>query len=163
MPMRRLLQIVLFVAIMAAPAIVSAQASPTLKPHNPIGREEINRPGGLSSPLALVGSLVLVVGAFLVVVWALRRASPAGSAVLPAEVFETLGRAPLANRQQAVMLRLGNKLLLVALSATDARTLAEITDTAEVDRLAELCRQTRPRSAATAFRHVLGRKEGSDE
>ena len=147
--MRRFIQFVLFTVVLAMPVVASAQApsdstpaSPALKPHNASDQDALfPRPGGLSSPWTLVGSMVLVVGAFLLVVWALRRASPAGSAMLPAEVFETLGRAPLANRQQAVMLRFGNKLLLVAFSATEARTLAEITDGTEVDRLTGLCRR----------------------
>ena len=55
-----------------------------------------------------------MLGIFFLVVWLLRRASPRGPAALPGEAFEVLGRAPLANRQQAHLLRCGNKLLLVS-------------------------------------------------
>jgi flagellar protein FliO/FliZ len=139
----------------------AAPASPALKPRNPANRSEPGkRPDGLSSATTVAGSLALVLGVFFLVVWALRRASPSSSVVLPAEVFEVLGRAPLANRQQAHLLRCGNKLLLVSVGATDAKTLTEITDPDEVDRLADLCRQARSGGAAAAFRHAFGQKEG---
>ena len=85
-------------------------------------------------------------------VWVFRRASPPGPACFRAEAFEVLGRAPLANRQQAHLLRCGNKLLLVSAGAAGVEPLTEITDPAEVDRLTDLCRQARPNVATTALR-----------
>ena len=116
-------------------------------------------PGGLSSFTTVGGSLAVVLGIFLLIVWVLRRASPGGAGILPAEAFEMLGRAPLANHQQVHLLRCGNKLLLVAVAAAGAaprKTLTEITDPAEVDRLAGLCRRARARQRPTAtFRQVF--------
>jgi len=111
--------------------------------------------GGLSSLLTIGSSLALVLGLFFVVAWVLRRASPRGSVLLPAEVVEVLGRAPLAGRQQMHLLRCGNKLLLVCVTPEGAETLTEITDPDEVTRLAGLCRQAQPNSATTAFRQVF--------
>ena len=76
-------------------------------------------------------------------------------APLPNEVVECLGRAPLTGRQQVQLLRLGKKLVLVAVTATEARTLSEITDPLEVDRLSGLCQQIRPESITASFRQVL--------
>jgi hypothetical protein len=45
--------------------------------------------------------------------------------------------------------------LLVSVTPAGAETLTEITDPAEVDRLAGLCRGAHPSSATAAFRHVL--------
>ena len=73
------------------------------------------RPASRQRPLA--GSLALVLGIFFLVVWLFRRALPQGRGVLPPEAFEVLGRAALANRQQAQLLRCGNKLLLVCVGA----------------------------------------------
>jgi flagellar biogenesis protein FliO len=125
------------------------------------GPEDSNRtqkdPGpDLSSAITVAGSLALVLGLFLLVAWAMRRAAPAGSALLPGEVFEVLGRAPMAGRQQVHLLRCGNKLLLCCVTPAGAETLAEITDPLEVDRLAGLCRQTHPGSATAVFRQVFG-------
>ena len=116
------------------------------------------RPGrtGLWRSLITVGSsLAVVLGLFFLVAWAMRRAAPRGSVLLPSEVVEFLGRAALATRGQVHVLRFGNKLLLVSITAAGVETLAEITDSEEVDRLAGLCRQAHPQSATAAFRHVF--------
>jgi flagellar biogenesis protein FliO len=103
--------------------------------------------------------LAVVLGVFFLVAWALRRAGyPLGKAagtVLPGEVFEVLGRAPMTGRQQVHLLRCGNKLVLVSVTPAGAETLTEVTDPAEVDRLAGLCRQAHPQSATAAFRQIF--------
>ena len=71
---------------------------------------------GLPSPIALAGSLAVVLGLFFALVWVFRRAAPKGSTLLPGEVVEVLGRAPLAGRQSMHLLRCGNKLLLVSVT-----------------------------------------------
>jgi len=120
-----------------------------------------SRPGGQgqgsgpTSAVTVLGALGLVLGIFLLTAWGIRRAAPQGLQPLPNEVFEVLGRAPLAGRQQAHLLRLGNKLVLVSLSPAGAEALAEITDPQEVDRVAGLCRQAQPGSATAVFRQVL--------
>ncbi len=113
------------------------------------------RPGGLSSVITVTSSLAVALGAFFVLMWVLRRASPPGAGALPNEVVEVLGRAPLSGRQQMHLLRCGRKLLLVSVTPAGAETLTEITDPLEVDRLAGLCQQARPGSATAAFRRVF--------
>jgi flagellar protein FliO/FliZ len=129
-----------------------------LKPRESNGRAESGkRADGLPSLLTVAGSLAVVLGIFFLIVWLMRRASPNTMAALPADVLEVLGRAPLANRQQAHLIRCGNKLLLVSVSAagSGATTLAEITDPAEVQRLAELCRQSRPAGPTATLRQMF--------
>ena len=111
--------------------------------------------GGLPAAVTVAGSLAVVLGLFLLVAWAMRRAAPRGSALLPSEVFEVLGRAPLAGRQQAHLLRCGRKLLLVSVTPAGVETLTEVTEPLEVDRLAGLCRQAQPHSATAAFRQIF--------
>ncbi len=77
-----------------------------------------------------LGGLGAAVGLFLIVAWIMRRGMPKGSGVLPREVVELLGRAPLAGRHQLHLLRLGSKLLLVSMSQAGVETLAEVTDPA---------------------------------
>lgn len=113
------------------------------------------KPGSASSLVTLGGSLAVVLGLFLIVAWLLKKATPGNSALLPKEVFEVLGRAPLASRQQVHLVRCGRKLLLLSASPAGLETLAEIDDPAEVDRLAGLCAQLHPGSATAAFRHVF--------
>jgi flagellar biosynthetic protein FliO len=115
----------------------------------------IPKPGTLNSLVTVGASLVVVLGLFLIVAWLLRKASPAAAASLPKEVFEILGRAPLASRQQVHLVRCGRKLLLLSVTQAGIDTLAEIDDPAEVDRLAGLCVQAQPGSATAAFRQVF--------
>lgn len=104
----------------------------------------------------VVGSLAIVLGLFLVLVWCTRRFAPPGSAQLPKEALELLGRSALSPRQQVQLVRLGNKLLLVSLTPAGAETLTEITDAAEVERLTSLCRRGQPASASNSFTQMLG-------
>ncbi len=110
---------------------------------------------GVGSVLTVVGSLAVVLGLFAVFVWALRRTAPRGSLLLPTEVVETLGRAPLAGRQQVLLIRVGKRLLLLSVTPDGAETLTEIDDPDEVTRLAGLCRQSHPDSASATFRQVF--------
>ena len=100
-------------------------------------------------------SLAIVLAVFFLVAWVSRRTAPNGLAPLPAEVVESLGRAPLIGRQQAQLLRVGKKLVLVSITPSGVETITEITDLAEVDRLASLCQQTRPGSITDSFRNIL--------
>jgi flagellar biogenesis protein FliO len=110
---------------------------------------------GMPSPLTVAGSLAFVLGLFFLVAWVMRRATPGAARLLPKEVVEVLGRAPLASRHQMHLLRCGHKLLLVCATPAGVETLTEITDPLEVDRVAGLCQQTRPDSATTMFRQVF--------
>ncbi len=103
----------------------------------------------------IAGSLAIVLTLLVVALWLLRRTVPAAAQPLPAEVVEVLGRAPLSGRQQMHLLRCGRKLLLVSVTPECAKTLTEITDPLEVDRLAGLCQQNRPNSATATFRRVF--------
>jgi flagellar protein FliO/FliZ len=141
-------------APVAAPSIPQAVSAPpiSLASHN-------DKNPGKTSPLAAMisvgGSLALVLGLFLVIAWAMRKTAPRGSLLLPREVFEVLGRAPLGARQQVQLLRCGNKLLLVSIMPGGTETLTEVTDPLEVDRIAGICQQANPKSATMAFRQVF--------
>ena len=103
----------------------------------------------------LLGSLAVVLGLFLLLAWVVRMSLPKGPASLPRDAVEVLGRSLLTGRQYVHLIRCGNKMLLVSVTATGAETLTEITDPVEVDRLAGICYSTRPQSASTNFRQLL--------
>jgi flagellar biogenesis protein FliO len=100
-------------------------------------------------------ALTIVIGAFLIFAWALRRGTKKTHTVLPADVASVVGRVPLAARQFAELLRVGNKLVLVSLTPNGAEPLTEVTDPVEVDRLLGLCQQYDPRSTTKAFEQVF--------
>jgi flagellar biogenesis protein FliO len=112
-------------------------------------------PSAAPAIVSMLGSLAIVLGLFFGLVWFMRRGLPKGSRIVPSEVVEVVGRAPLAARQQMHVVRFGPKLVLVSVSAGGAEALAEITDAAEVDRLAGICQQAQPNSATNAFRQVF--------
>lgn len=110
---------------------------------------------GLGSVVTVISSLAVVLGLFFITAWLMRRTGPGGLASLPNDVFESLGRAQLSNRQQVHLVRCGTKLLLVSVTADGAETLTEIDDPDEVTRLAGLCKANQAGSTTAAFRQVL--------
>ena len=103
----------------------------------------------------MFASLCLVLGLFFLAIWMLKKAAPKGARMLPADVVEVLGRVPLGAKQNAHLLRVGNKMVLVSVSAGGAETLTEVTDPVEVDRLAGLCQQQLPHSSTNAFKQIF--------
>jgi len=144
-----------------APAAETPQHTPLrLAPRSDNARGAVGKPpkpaASVSGTLGTVGgSLAIVLGLFFVVVWCSRRFAPSGSAVLPKEAVELLGRTSFAGRQQVQLLRVGNKLLLVGVSAGGMEMLTEISEPAEVEHLLSLCRREQPGSSSAAFRQVL--------
>lgn len=100
-------------------------------------------------------ALAVVVALFLICISLVRRGSPKTSGMLPTEAFSVLGRSPLTAQSYAQLLRLGNKLVLVAVGADGAQTLAEVTDPLEVDRIAGLCAKAAPHGPSAEFQQVL--------
>ena len=119
--------------------------------------------GGPQGLLTVVSSLGVVLGLFLIVAWAMRRATPGQSGLVPGEVVEVLGKAPLANRQQVYLIRLGSKLVLVSVTPAGVEALSEVTDPEEVQRLTGLCRQAQPNSSTAMFRQVLRQFTGEHQ
>jgi flagellar biogenesis protein FliO len=109
------------------------------------------------SMYTMATGLAIALGSFLLFAWVLRRGGRGrmGRGMLPAEAVSVLGRVSLSAKQVAQLLRVGNKLVLVALTPGGAETLTEVTDPVEVDRLMGLCQQHDPRSTTQAFEQVF--------
>ena len=130
------------------------------------GKKRLRRPGsrdaqaktpGIANPLVMTfASLAVVLGIFFLIMWIMRRHLPSSSAPLPSDVLEVLGRGLIGQKQPVHLVRLGDRLLLVAVNPDGMETLSEITDPDEATRLAGLCRKAHPQSATNAFRQVLG-------
>ena len=97
------------------------------------------------------GVLAIVVGLFLLCAWALRRGAKRSSILLSNDVAQVLGRVPLAARQFAELVHVGNKLVLLSVTAAGAEPLTEITDPIEVNRLLGICKQKDGRSSTAEF------------
>lgn len=144
------------------PPRTTAAAPIPLSPRGVTGSKTLIRsPASGWGAISSVGaSLGLVLGAFLCVAWLSKRYLPKAAGPLPKEVVEQLGWAPLVGRQQMQLVRLGNKLLLIAVTpGASAEPLAEVTDQAEVERLSAICRRTKSDSSTHAFREVMNELE----
>jgi flagellar biogenesis protein FliO len=108
------------------------------------------------SSLGTAGTgLVLVVGLFLVCVSLMRRGGPSPTSPLPRDAVAVLGRIPLAPKQFAHLLQVGNKLVLISISADHTDTITEVTEPAEVDRLLTLCTKGNKQSSSAEFQRML--------
>jgi flagellar biogenesis protein FliO len=112
-------------------------------------------PAATTAVTTVAASLATVLGLFVAMVWCTRRINGGMASPLPKEALEVLGRAPLAGRQQMQLVRVGRKLVLLAVSPTGAETLTEISDPAEVEHLLGLCHRGQSASATAAFREAL--------
>lgn len=124
---------------------------------NPAAKEaRAQGSGTLQMFLSVGSSLMVVIGLFMGSIWLYRKSlGSSKSGGLPKNVVQILGRAPVAARQQLVLLRFGSKLVLVSMVQGETRTISEITDPLEVDRLAGLCEGSQPGSISSSFREIL--------
>jgi flagellar biogenesis protein FliO len=118
--------------------------------------EKSDSPRALGAILSVVGSLTVVLGLFFLLTWCMRRGMPNSAARLPDDIVSVLGKAPLAGRQQAHLLRFGNKLLLVCASTSGFDTLGEITDPDEVQRIVSLCDRSESGPSTSAASRIIG-------
>jgi flagellar biogenesis protein FliO len=135
----------------------SDQPLPLSPPRRGAGAEPAAARGRSTSRAlsTVISSVAVVLGLFALLVWFSRRTRTRGRALLPGEVVQTLGRAPLNARQEMHLVRVGNKLLLLAVTATGAEPLTEITDPAEINRLAGLCGQNAADGISASLREML--------
>lgn len=147
------------------PGRLSAADSDAPRPLPPVKRDSLSEksdsPRALGAIVSVAGSLTVVLGLFFLLTWLMRRGIPNSAARLPDDVFSVLGKAPLAGRQQAHVVRFGNKLLLVCASTSGFDKLAEITEPEEVERIVSLCDRSESSTAmTTAASRIFGRVVG---
>jgi flagellar biogenesis protein FliO len=100
-------------------------------------------------------ALAVVLGVFFLCAALVRRGAKRSNSRLPEEVVSVLGRVPLAARQVAELVRVGNKLVLISITPHGAEPLTEITDPAEIDRLVGLCHQGAKGSSTEEFDQIF--------
>lgn len=93
----------------------------------------------------------------------LRKHMPMAAPNLSPEVLELLGRRMIDQRHAIHYLRVGERILIVGASLDGLRTLAEITDPVEVDRISGVCRTRSEAGVAHSFRMLLNRQGNGGE
>ena len=109
----------------------------------------------VDSMYTTTAALAVVVGLFLTCAWLVRRGQKKSNSNLPEGVVNVLGRVPLAARQFAELVHVGNKLVLLSVTPNGVEPLVEVTDAAEIDRLLGLCQQRRAGSTTAEFEQVF--------
>jgi len=112
--------------------------------------------GSRTAPwLTTSSALAIVLGTLFLFYWGMKRLGPKTGQLLPAEAIEMLGYTSLSGRQRLCLIRVGRKLVLVAVSSDAIEPLTEIDDPVEVDRLVGLCASQRNGSATQVFHQVF--------
>ena len=123
---------------------------------NQIESEKLSLGSQQMESLTTAGAgLAIVVGLFLVCMWLFRRSGPKATSPLPKDAVAVLGRLPLAGSHFIHLLRLGSKLVLVAVGPDSVTTLAEVSDPNEVQHLLGICLQNQSQSTTAEFQQVL--------
>lgn len=104
---------------------------------------------------ATCAAVAFVAGLFLLATWGLKKGMPRSLQMLPADAACVLGRMPLVGRQFAHLIKVGDKLVLVAITPTGVDTLTEVTDPDQVARLLGLCQQSSPNSSPQSFEQIM--------
>ena len=106
--------------------------------------------------LSVLGSLCLVLGAFFLFVLFMKKVGPKNGGNLPKEALENVGRYPLNQKLQLNLIRLGNRLILVAVTPDGGvETISEIESQDEVAQILAQCRKLDPNSSQAQFKSVL--------
>lgn len=181
----RLLLVLLLVALCnAARADVSAvsnrpSATAILAlPKTPLGEEPIRTsadapsaglvPGAPTQPQALdyprvLAALGIVIGLIFVMRWFGRLFFPAATGRGKSRAVEVLSRSPLSPKQQVMLLRVGQRLLVVGDSGSQMNPLCEITDPDEVAALVGQLRDEKMQIPKRAFGTLFGRSRQAFE
>lgn len=122
------------------------------------GREKKAPPNkaGFQPVLATFGGLLIVLACFFAFVLMMRAVAPKSVHSLPKEAAEHLGRIPLTGKVQLHLLRIGNRLVLLSVTADGASAITELTDADEVVQVLGACRRNDGKGSTAAFQQVLG-------
>lgn len=119
-------------------------------------RLELGSTGDAFPVLTVLGGLCIVLASFFLFVLFMRRVNPKMQSQLPKEAFENIGRFALNPKLQLNLLRLGNRLILVAVTQEGTvETIAEVDNPDEVVQILGICRKLDRNSSTVQFQSVL--------
>jgi len=155
-----ILGFVLILTVLVCASRLDAQsarnARPISPPNAPLNADD--NAAGETSHGRSFGTTVAALGAILLLFFGLvqvwRRYSPQSSQSLPAAAWEILGSAPLDNKHQLMVVRLGSRLLVLGRSDEGLQTLSEITSADEVSQLVTLCQSANQPADKSSFRQL---------
>lgn len=154
--LRFMLTVVILVGASRLGAQEPANPRPISPPNAPLNvddesSDESSNGRSIGTTVAALGAILLL---FLGLVQVWRRYSPQSSQSLPDAAWEILGSAPLDNRHQITIVRLGSRLLVLGRSDDGLQTLSEITSADEVSQLVALCQSAKQPAEKNSFRQL---------
>ena len=120
----------------------------------PSGSSSAGGGNWLFNTLAALGIVIALVFAIR---WGLRRGGVVTSAAPRGSVVEVLSRSTVAPRSHVVLMRVGQRILVVSDSSAGMRTLASIQDPEEVAELLGAVASSSPTSMTHGFQNVMGK------
>ncbi|HBT78474.1 MAG TPA: hypothetical protein DEB39_16455 [Planctomycetaceae bacterium] len=123
---------------------------------NTSGEKKTAGKTGITHLLSTLGGLAIVLAVFLAFVLLMRSVTPNQGYHLPKEAAEHLGRISLTQKVQLHLLRIGNRLVLLSVTADGATAITELTDADEVVQVLGACRRNDGKGSTAAFQQVLG-------
>ncbi|NND99494.1 MAG: flagellar biosynthetic protein FliO [Pirellulaceae bacterium] len=137
-----------------ATPIAATPSFPSLAPrsHDDVVPAEGSKSKSFGPLITTSFSLVVVLGLFAGLVWITRRYGNGSmtQGAIPSDVMKSLGSTPIDARTRVTMLLCGNRIIVMAQTASGVHPLSEITDPAEVHRLTAACTgQAHPSFAET--------------
>ena len=116
--------------------------------------------GGDNWVLSTLAALGVVIGLVFVIRWVLRRGGVASTSTPRSSVVEVLSRSTVAPRSHVVLMRVGQRVLIVSDSPAGMRTLAQVSDPEEVAELLGLVDASAPASMTDSFQGVMKKLSG---
>jgi flagellar protein FliO/FliZ len=113
--------------------------------------------------LQTITALGVVIGLILLLRWAYAKLTGQVAATSSSPVMEVLSRTTLAPRNQVLLVRLGQRILVVGDSPAGLRTLANVDDAEEVASLLAAVSAAKPNSITGGFSQLLSRFNGDYE
>lgn len=121
-----------------------------------LSRSSSSSSSSLMQAVSVGGTLFLVLGAFFLFVILLRKVGPKTGGGLPREALENVGRHALNQKLQLNLIRLGHRLILIAVTPDGCvETITEVDRPDEVAQILGMCRKGEPNSSTAQFQSVL--------
>ena len=108
----------------------------------------------MGTTVAALGAILLL---FLGLVQVWRKYAPQVNQSLPASAWQILGTAPLDQKHQLTIVRVGSRLLVLGQSDQGLQTLTEITNGEEVAQLMAMCQTQKESSDSALFGDLLNK------
>lgn len=100
-------------------------------------------------------SLAVVLGLIFALKWAMRKYSPGKAAPAQSKLVEVLFRTPISPKHQVMLIRVGQRVLVVGAGAEGMNTLAEISDPEQVAEVLGAAERSKSTSLSGNFSQLM--------